>query len=94
MKQLKSDFASSFKSCDMVILCPVYSAGEKKKYNFNQNSFSKLITKKSKTQVVNINDQLELKNFFKRNLFKDEVIICMGAGSISSWIREISKELK
>ena len=78
----------------MVILCPVYSAGEKKKYNFNQNSFSKLITKKSKTQVVNINDQLELKNFFKRNLFKDEVIICMGAGSISSWIREISKELK
>ena len=78
----------------MVILCPVYSAGEKKKYNFNQNNFSKLITKKSKTQVVNINDQLELKNFFKRNLFKDEVIICMGAGSISSWIREISKELK
>ncbi len=94
LKQLKSDFASSFKSCDMVILCPVYSAGEKKKYNFNQNNFSKLITKKSKTQVVNINDQLELKNFFKRNLFKDEVIICMGAGSISSWIREISKELK
>ena len=46
------------------------------------------------SEVKNINDQLELKNFFKRNLFKDEVIICMGAGSISSWIREISKELK
>ena len=94
VKQLKNDFASSFKSCDMVILCPVYSAGEKEKYNFSQYNFSKLITRKSNTQVININNQIELKNFFKRNLFKDEVVICMGAGSISYWIREISKELK
>jgi len=94
VKQLKNDFASSFKSCDMVILCPVYSAGEKEKYNFSQYNFSKLITRKSNTQVININNQIELKNFFKRNLFKDEIVICMGAGSISNWIREISKELK
>jgi len=27
-------------------------------------------------------------------LLEDEIVICMGAGSISNWIREISHELK
>ena len=94
VKFLKKEFASSFKSCDAVILCPVYSAGEKKRYNFNQNNFSQLISKKSKVQVINIKNQKDLKNYFKKNLFYNEMIICMGAGSISNWIREISEELK
>ena len=85
---------SSFKSSDVVVLCPVYSAGEKTKYNFNQHDFSKLIAKKSKTQVINIKDQNELKNYFTKNLLDNEIIICMGAGSISNWIREIGENFK
>ena len=80
---------------DLVVLCPVYSAGEKKTYNFNQNNFSKrLISKKSNVQVINIKNQKELKNYFKKNLLDDEMVICMGAGSISNWIREIGDEIK
>ena len=94
VKSLKNEFASSFKSSDAVVLCPVYSAGEKETYNFNQDNFSKLISRKSKIQVINIKNQKELKNYFKKNLFEDEMIICMGAGSISNWIREIGDELK
>tara|TARA_Y100000590_G_C15581656_1_gene962570 strand:- start:511 stop:1155 length:645 start_codon:yes stop_codon:yes gene_type:complete len=94
VKFLKNEFASSFKSSDAVVLCPVYSAGEKVKYNFNQHSFSKLISHKSKTQVINIQNQEELKIYFKKNLLENEMVICMGAGSISNWIREIGDELK
>ena len=94
VKVLKKEFASSFKSSDTVILCPVYSAGEKIKYNFNQDNFSKLISKKSKIQVVNVANQQELKNYIRKNLIDDEMVICMGAGSISSWIREIGNQLK
>ena len=94
MKSLKNEFARSFKDCDEVVLCPVYSAGEKLKYNFNQENFSKLISNKSEVQVVNIKNQKDLKNYLKKNLFNDEIVICMGAGSISNWIREIGKELK
>ena len=93
-KSLKNEFAQSFKECNEVLLCPVYSAGEKIKYNFSQNNFSKLISKKSKIQVINIKDQTEMKNYFKKNLLKDEMVICMGAGSISNWLKEISNELK
>ena len=59
---LKSEFASSFKLSDTVILCPIYSAGEKINYNFNQYNFSKLIAKKSKVQVINIENKKDLKN--------------------------------
>ena len=61
--------------------------------NFNQEDFSKLITKKSNTQVINIKNKSELSKYIKKNLFTDELVICMGAGSISNWIREISKEI-
>ena len=94
LKFLKNEFAAAFKLVDVVILCPVYSAGEKNKYNFNQNNFSKLISVKSKTQVINIKDKKDLKKCLNKNLYNDEMIICMGAGSISSWIREIGNELK
>ena len=91
---LKKEFALSFKECDRVVLCPVYSAGEKVKYKFNQNSFSQLISKKSNIQVININNQADLKNYLKKNLTSNEIVISMGAGSISNWIREISSEFK
>jgi len=88
---LKNDFASSFKNSNIVILCPVYSAGEKKTYNFKQDHFARLISKKSKVQVINIKNQNELKNYLKKNLLNDEMDICMEAGSISNWIREIGE---
>ena len=94
VKSLKNEFASSFKLSNEVLLCPVYSAGEKIKYNFNQDYFSQLIAKKSKVQVVNIKNKKEINNYFKKNLLEDEMVICMGAGSISNWIREISNESK
>ncbi len=94
VKLLKKEFASAFKKCNEVVLCPVYSAGEKRAYNFNQDKFSQLISHKSKTQVINVFNKEQLKNYFKKNLLLDELVICMGAGSISNWIREISTELK
>tara|TARA_B100000029_G_scaffold409820_1_gene411513 strand:+ start:2443 stop:3840 length:1398 start_codon:yes stop_codon:yes gene_type:complete len=94
VKSLKQEFALSFRDCNEVVLCPVYAAGEKINYKFNQNSFSKLIAKKSRVQVINIKDKNDLKNYFIKNLQNNEMVICMGAGSISSWIRAIGDEIK
>ena len=43
---------------------------------------------------MDLNDKKELNNYFKKNLLEDEMVICMGAGSISNWIREIGNEAK
>ena len=35
----------------------------------------------------------ELSNYFKKNLVSDEIIIGMGAGSISQWMKELKFSL-
>ncbi len=90
---LKQEFSRSFKKTNLVLICPLYAAGEKKKSNFNLLNFAKLISKNSKTQVALIKNQKELSNFFKKNLFSDEIIIGMGAGIISQWMRQLKETL-
>ena len=73
----------------MVLLCPIYAAGEKKDKSYNENNFAKMIAKKSKVQVIKIKDEIEIRKFLKKNLIKDEIVIGMGAGSISKWMNEL-----
>ena len=54
--------------------------------NFNLFEFAKLISKNSNTQVIIIKNQNELSNYLKKNLISNEIIIGMGAGSISQWM--------
>ena len=93
VNMLEKEFSTCFGLSDEVVLCPIYSAGETKIKNYNQYNFSKLISKNSQVQVFNINSELDLLNFFKKNLFDNELVICMGAGSITNWIRNISKKI-
>ncbi len=93
VRSLKKEFASSFSISDLVLLCPVYAAGEKKDKKHSQENFAKLIAKNSKVQVINVQDQTDIKKFFQKNLISDEIIISMGAGSISKWMRDLKNQL-
>ena len=93
VKLLRKEFASAFKLCDEVVLCPVYPAGEKIEKYFDYHSFGKLIANKSGVMVFILNSEKDLIKYFKKNLFDNELVVCMGAGSISTWIRDISTKL-
>ena len=56
--------------------------------NFNQLDLAKLISKNSNTQVIIIKEEKIYLTTLK-NLLNDEIIIGMGAGSISKWMRNI-----
>ena len=87
---MKKDFASAFKDSDLVVLCPVYPAGEKIDKKYDPIDFAKLISINSKVQVIMVKNENDLKKFFIKNLFNNEIVVCMGAGSISKWIREMN----
>ena len=40
-----------------------------------------------------IKDQYELSKFIKQNIYGDKIVIGMGAGSISNWMKELPKLL-
>ena len=93
VKTLNSEFASCFKKTNQVILCPVYAAGETIDKNYDHIKFAQLISKFSKTQVVNVKDELDITKYFRKNLSDDGIVIGMGAGSISKWMHNLKNNL-
>ena len=91
LKDLRKEFSLSFKNSDTVILCPVYSAGEKLKLGFNYVNFAKEIIKNSSVKVFLVEDQSQFTNFIRQNIYGKKIVIGMGAGSISNWMKELPK---
>ncbi len=91
LRDLKKEFTLSFKKADTVILCPVYAAGEKMKLGFNYSNFAKDIIRVSKVRLFLIDDQYQLAKFIKSKIYGKKIVIGMGAGTISTWMKELPK---
>ncbi|MDA9042761.1 UDP-N-acetylmuramate--L-alanine ligase [Candidatus Pelagibacter sp.] len=94
LKDLKKEFSLSFKKADVVILCPIYTAGEKIKLDFKYNNFAKDIIKNSKVKLFMVEDQYQLAKFIKNTIFGKKIVVGMGAGTISTWIRQLPELIK
>ena len=86
---LKKEFSKCFKMADTVLLCPIYKANEKMRLNFTYQSFAKLIIKNSNVKLIQVDDELQLRSFIKKNVFGEKIYIGMGAGSISGWMKNL-----
>ena len=93
VRALNSEFTSCFKDTDQIILCPVYSAGETIDKKYNKVKFAKLISKFSKAQVIIVKNEIDIIKYFKKNLINNEIVIGMGAGSISKWMNNLKNNL-
>ena len=91
VKDLKEEFSYAFKKADSVILCPIYSAGEKLKLGFSYTNFAKEIIRNSKVRLFLVNDFNQLTEFIKKNIYGKKIVIGMGAGSISNWMRKLTQ---
>ena len=89
LKDLKKEFTYAFKEADTVILCPVYSAGERIKLGFNYNNFAKEIIKNSEVKLFMVENKIQLAKFLKKSMYGKKIVVGMGAGSISNWIKDL-----
>jgi len=90
---LKNEFSKCFSKSKLVIVCPLYAAGEKKNLKFDLLKFADLIAKNSNSQVIIVKNELEISKYLKKNLIGDEIIIGMGAGAISKWMSGLKNSL-
>ena len=90
VKNLKKEFSKSFKKADTVILCPIYKASENISLGFSYESFAKLIIKNSKVNLIKIENEIELKRLIRQTGYGEKIYIGMGAGTISSWIKNLN----
>ena len=89
LKDLRKEFSFAFKNADIVILCPIYTAGERISLGFNYLNFAREIIKNSKVKLFLVNDKIQLAKFLKKNMYGKKIVIGMGAGSISNWMKEL-----
>ena len=90
LKNLKIEFSKCFKKANTVLLCPIYKAGENLKLGFSYKSYAKLIAKNSKVNLIILKGETDLKKIIKNLTFGNKIFIAMGAGSISSWVRNLN----
>tara|TARA_B100000900_G_scaffold360086_1_gene331923 strand:+ start:2029 stop:3423 length:1395 start_codon:yes stop_codon:yes gene_type:complete len=93
LKDLKKEFTYAFKNADKVILFPIYTAGEKMKLGFSYKNFAKMIIKNSNVKLFLLDDKFQLAKYIKNNIYGKKIVIGMGAGTISTWMRELPKLL-
>ena len=91
LKDLKKQFSYAFKKADTVVLCPIYTAGEKTKLGFNYLNFAKQIINNSRVKLILVENKYQLAKFIKYNLYGKKIFIGMGAGTISNWMKELPK---
>ena len=94
LKDLFDDFCSCFNKADHVFLLDVYAAGEKSIKKFESINLEKGLTDYGHKNVLYIQNQ----NLLAKNLLKliqpKDLIICLGAGSITKIANSLEEELK
>ncbi len=93
LKDLRKQFSFAFKNSDIVVLCPIYTAGERIKLGFSYLNFAKEIIKNSKVKLFLVDNNYQLAKFLKKNMYGKKIVIGMGAGSISNWMRKLPELL-
>ena len=89
LRDLRKEFSFAFKDADIVVLCPIFTAGEKIKLGFSYLKFAKEIIKNSKIKLFLVNNNNQLAKYLKNNMYGKKIVIGMGAGSISNWMKNL-----
>jgi UDP-N-acetylmuramate--alanine ligase len=93
-KGLLEDFSKSFELADRVIIADIYGAGEHQEdYNISSQDLVNLIKQKSpQKEVYYIKDLESISKFLYENRINNEIILTMGAGTITNLSRMISSD--
>ncbi|PIR37122.1 MAG: UDP-N-acetylmuramate--L-alanine ligase [Alphaproteobacteria bacterium CG11_big_fil_rev_8_21_14_0_20_39_49] len=94
VKDLFSDFCSCFAFADEVIVSDIYEAGETPIEGIDRDALVDGIRKSGHKNVVPLKSKDELPKIIKRDAKSGDVVVCLGAGSISLWANELPGQLK
>ena len=94
LKDLFDDFCSCFNKADHVLLLDVYAAGEKSIKKFESINLEKGLADYGHKNVLYIQNQKLLAKNLLKLIQPNDLIICLGAGSITKIANSLEEELK
>lgn len=90
---LFNDFVHCFEGADTVLVTPVYSAGEDPLDGINHQKLATALRETKNQQAETIETQEALAQWISQNTSPGDMVICMGAGSITHWAHDLPEAL-
>ena len=94
LRDLFDEFCRSFNDADHVILLDVYAAGEKPIKNFESSNLENGLANYGHKNVLYLRDKKVLAKTLTKLIQPYDLIICLGAGSITKIANNLEKELE
>lgn len=94
LQALFDDFATCFNEADTVLVAPVYPAGEDPIPGYDHERLVKALHEHGHRDARAIADERELARHIRRLAEPGDVVICLGAGSISQWAHGLQAALE
>ena len=88
-----NSYIKALKGADISLILPVFEAGEKKIKGISSSNLVKDINKKKCSNTYYMSSFKKVENKLKKILKPNDIVIFMGAGSISSLCNDFAKEL-
>lgn len=91
---LFEDFVTCMKEADEVYIADVYGAGEKPIEGINASSLVAAIQATGKKEVYYLEDHEQLAKILSPHVQEGDMILCLGAGTVTYWAAQLPKQLK
>jgi UDP-N-acetylmuramate--alanine ligase len=85
LHNLFKDFCTCFNDADTVIVAPVYAAGEQPIEGVDRDALVEGLRTSGHRHVIALDGEAELASLVAANTAPGDVVVCLGAGSISTW---------
>lgn len=94
LRDLFEEFCTCFNDADVVIVSDVHEAGESPIEGVNKDALVQGLQTRGHRRVLPLNDPSDLANIVHGLAKPGDLVICLGAGSITGWAHELPAALK
>ncbi len=93
LSNLFADFCSCFNDADAVIVADVYAAGEEPIEGFDREGLVDGLRSHGHRQVLSLAEREDLATLVDSLARPGDIVVCLGAGSITQWASALPEEL-
>jgi UDP-N-acetylmuramate--alanine ligase len=93
VKDLFTEFCNCFFDADKVLIADIYEAGESPLVGINKESLVEGIKKAGHKDVATLSGEDQLPIAIKQIANQGDIVVCLGAGSITNWANNLALKI-
>ncbi len=94
LQSLFEEFCACFNDADTVIVAPVYAAGEDPIIGADEKALAEGLRTRGHRDVLELGSADQLAEMVKTATQSGDLVICLGAGSITKWANDLPRQLE